>query len=956
MSSKPEAKDLSCFFAFFAKKHPNSDLLKHVEKCREGKWRNASATAAKTRITEMAEYFPELTSYLDSMESYSLCGGHYNRVIAKKAFINQLKKETDSILSSGEPEKKRLKFSNDDDKLKVSEKTFVDFGAQVDLFEKTFVDFGAQVDLCEKTCADFGSYVSFSDPMCEILQRRIDELEKNNKPLLSENEALKKKLSERFTNQQDRINSIIEIAQKERSNLYEDITNLMKNQERFCLDNLLKYSPSKWLAERNPVVVKFIETLTHNEGEHQHREEKLFKHAVAIDAIYGSRHLKYVSAINLATSAIKYSLARSKMIVDIDNHIISSGSYTKFNSWLESLAGEQLQLPEGFLFLAFDNEQKGQKNYLDRGHNTVIFHTVTSFVAFNYSRNNNIQSVNPWLYTELDQKQYEELFHLSSGELCVEKNQETNAIDELVHHQSQIGHMKKCTVCQTSNIDNKKRVCPECHNKLPTIAEIIDEQHKIINAAEKSTVISSYVFKQRSVPESEVHTPQIFVPDPIGINPNSIDNVRKVLEHIKEISGVKDDSRKWVVVTCDGVPYHHIQKMKKDFPWLILIPGALHEEMNMLKAFVELNWNIDIRDFAKCQGYRTENQLQFFKKCSDHHKSWDSICNIYRHAMVSELMWPYVISEENPSVEGYLKWAQNQTDHMFRLKYEQVFIYLQAIINFRTGVRFNRPLLRFAARRIFAPIWSARRHPIYRLIEVTDEEQMLRLKPEIRNLIQERIVTSRSKLSNQHQGHDAILEEINKSLKSLIPPIPSQRHWEIAARNCTKFSKLRTNIFNIIGYSESEVNEPRTRPGFTVESRRFRVQIRKANFVNPTADNRDFQNLGGELTLSEEMIRFSEIARMKRIEFIKAKLIEKTPLGIWRPIPVTCEEAELQKSESSLKKSQILSIINSLTPSLGDLDRSRFRGLSNKSREDLVDILQEIRNILAGNSIDANEV
>ncbi|CAG8848222.1 16220_t:CDS:1, partial [Racocetra persica] len=50
----------------------------------------------------------------------------------------------------------------------------------------------------------------------------IDELEKNNKQLLSENETLKKKLSERFTNQEDRIHSIIEIAKKERSNLYED--------------------------------------------------------------------------------------------------------------------------------------------------------------------------------------------------------------------------------------------------------------------------------------------------------------------------------------------------------------------------------------------------------------------------------------------------------------------------------------------------------------------------------------------------------------------------------------------------------------------------------------------------------------------------------------------------------------------------------------------------------------
>ncbi len=71
-------------------------------------------------------------------------------------------------------------------------------------------------------------------------------------------------------------------------------------------------------------------------------------------------------------------------------------------------------------------------------------------------------------------------------------------------------------------------------------------------------------------------------------------------------------------------------------------------------------------------------------------------------------MWPYIISEENPSIESYLKWAQDQTDPTFKLKYEQIFFYLQAIINFRTGVCFNRPSLRIAARRIFAPIWSAR--------------------------------------------------------------------------------------------------------------------------------------------------------------------------------------------------------------------------------------------------------
>ncbi|CAG8654868.1 3207_t:CDS:2, partial [Diversispora eburnea] len=109
--------------------------------------------------------------------------------------------------------------------------------------------------------------------------------------------------------------------------------------------------------------------------------------------------------------------------------------------------------------------------------------------------------------------------------------------------------------------------------------------------------------------------------------------------------------------------------------------------------------------------------------------------------MASELMWPYVISEKNPFVEDYLVWVQNQMDLTFRLKYEQIFLYLQVIINFRIGVR-----------------------------------------------------------------HDAILEEINKALKSLIPPIPSQWHWEIAACNYTKFLKFCTNLFNTIGYSNKEIH------------------------------------------------------------------------------------------------------------------------------------------------------
>ena len=40
--------------------------------------------------------------------------------------------------------------------------------------------------------------------------------------------------------------------------------------------------------------------------------------------------------------------------------------------------------------------------------------------------------------------------------------------------------------------------------------------------------------------------------------------------------------------------------------------------------------------------------------------------------MSMELIWPYVIAVSNPSVDGYLDWAKNQTDELYKLKYEQV--------------------------------------------------------------------------------------------------------------------------------------------------------------------------------------------------------------------------------------------------------------------------------------------
>jgi len=46
---------------------------------------------------------------------------------------------------------------------------------------------------------------------------------------------------------------------------------------------------------------------------------------------------------------------------------------------------------------------------------------------------------------------YEELTNYLTiilEELCIEKNQETNMIDELIRHQSRMRYTKKCSACQ----------------------------------------------------------------------------------------------------------------------------------------------------------------------------------------------------------------------------------------------------------------------------------------------------------------------------------------------------------------------------------------------------------------------------------------------------------------------------------------------------------------------------
>ena len=247
----------------------------------------------------------------------------------------------------------------------------------------------------------------------------------------------------------------------------------------------------------------------------------------------------------------------------------------------------------------------------------MIYHIVTSFVAFNIESQNYIQYTNmPWVSSSLNRLQYESLFDTTSemqevidkglhiylseilGLLCDEKSSAINNIDSIINNIGSNDRCnKRCLSCNEQNIDNRKQTCPKCKSRLPTLAELPKQNVELEKSTtERSTVFKSYDVEketqasatpkisvtQKASADHGVNVPEIFVPDPLNINPNSTANIEKVLLHIEEISGIKDGKRKWIVVTCDGIPYHRISKIKTKYPWLILIPGQLHEEMNML--------------------------------------------------------------------------------------------------------------------------------------------------------------------------------------------------------------------------------------------------------------------------------------------------------------------------------------------------------------------------------------
>jgi hypothetical protein len=174
----------------------------------------------------------------ESLECYSLCERHYNQIVATDQLLKHLE-TVDAPTSTFFINANRFKRS----RYTIGQQTMVNQNSYSNQRE-----IGVQVSPTFNETETQTKRPFFGFQQQEIIekyQQAINELNFQVKHLLFENQRLKEQWESKFSNQSKRVAAIIEIAQKERENVYNDIISLIEDQERFSLDNLLDYSVSQ---------------------------------------------------------------------------------------------------------------------------------------------------------------------------------------------------------------------------------------------------------------------------------------------------------------------------------------------------------------------------------------------------------------------------------------------------------------------------------------------------------------------------------------------------------------------------------------------------------------------------------------------------------------------------------------------------------------------------------------
>jgi hypothetical protein len=231
--------------------------------------------------------------------------------------------------------------------------------------------------------------------------------------------------------------------------------------------------------------------------------------------------------------------------------------------------------------------------------------------------------------------------------------------------------------------------------------------------------------------------------------------------------------------------------------------------MNMLRSFVKMMWEPFWGEVVEIFNFKSENAKRAARNVTNHHKGM-AMASIIRDAMAMELVIPYVRKEleggrPEISVAGYMNYVMKVVkSETYAFIADAVFEFLDAIFAYRSGVRCGHTDLMDAGMHLFAPIWSSRAHPHYRVLDAYDSLSRSCMPPAVRDHIDVTRSISLTGSRYSGEGADFKMEEVNRGVQRSLPAVPHDEDWIRACVNHAHLLNLRQACFD-----EMNVLDPR---------------------------------------------------------------------------------------------------------------------------------------------------
>ena len=307
------------------------------------------------------------------------------------------------------------------------------------------------------------------------------------------------------------------------------------------------------------------------------------------------------------------------------------------------------------------------------------------------------------------------------------------------------------------------------------------------------------------------------------VNPNSIATVSEVIEHVLDITRVKDPEqpRKWAIIHSDGVPYvyaselqdnlfvcnicgeeinkgdmrcemwntfldEHTKKCSRSFEFLfdniMFVSGPGHIELNLARLLLRFLWQPFLSHFVKCIGFRIYKAQQVALNGVDHHRSKQLLSSCFE-ALSKELLVPYICycteKGEEASNDGYQDCVDNFIDDpTYLFLYHVTYTHLLGFHLYNEATRKKHSLRMMAARVQCSKLFFSFHHRKYQKLLVRDLCQRVQMPETLVNYITSHERFSVSGEKNTGEGADFVHENSNKTTKSFLTPgMPTAETW-----------------------------------------------------------------------------------------------------------------------------------------------------------------------------------